>query len=76
MVGKIIKYVRHARRRMKWRRISEPEVEQTLGNPDKIDIAQKGRKNAFKKVGKRYIRVSYRETENKIIVVSAVDKSD
>ena len=67
---------RHARRRMKWRKISEEEVEQTLRNPDKIDSLPDGRQNAFKAIGQRYIRVSYRDLEMEKIVISAVDKND
>ena len=32
-----IRFDRHARRRMKWRRISEEEVNQTLEKPDMIE---------------------------------------
>ena len=75
-MDKFIIYARHARRRMKWRKISEEEVEQTLRNPDKIDSLPDGRQNAFKVIGERYIRVSYRDLEMEKIVISAVDKND
>ena len=71
-----IKYTRHARRRMRWRKISELEVEQTLKNPDKIDFQQEGRKNAFKRLGLRYIRVTYCEQGNSQVIISVVDKLD
>lgn len=34
---KALRFVRHVRRRMKWRRISEEEVMLTLSNPDKTE---------------------------------------
>ncbi len=76
MIGKVIKYDRHARRRMKWRRISQIEVELTLAEPDKTEFTKEGRKNAFKVIENRYIKVTYRELEVEILIISAVDKSD
>ena len=76
MIGKTIKYDRHAHRRMKWRRISQVEVEQTLNEPEKIELTEQGRKNAFKTIGTRYIKVTYREFKDEILIISVVDKSD
>lgn len=76
MLKKPIKYDRHARRRMKWRRISQREVEQTLKEPDKTELTTYSRKNAFKRIESRYIKVTFRELEDEILVISAVDKSD
>lgn len=73
---KIIKYTRHARRRMKWRKISEFEIRQTVEYPDKIELDHEGRKNAFKMLSGRYLRTTYREIENEIIIVSVVNKLD
>lgn len=73
---KLVKYDRHARRRMKWRKISQAEVEQTLNKPDKTELTPEGRKNAFKAIGHRYIKVTYREFPNELLVISAVDKAD
>jgi len=76
MINKTIKYDRHALRRMKWRSISQSEVELTLKKPEKTELTDKGRKNAFKTIGNRYIKVTYRESEYEILIISAVDKSD
>ena len=38
----MIVFDRHAKRRMKWRKISEEEVYFTLGNPDKIEESIRG----------------------------------
>jgi len=40
-----IRFDRHAKRRMKWRRISEEEVYQALNNPDKMEESIRGRIN-------------------------------
>lgn len=71
----IIKFDRHAKRRMKWRRISEEDVCLTLENPDKVEASIKGRTNAYKAIGQRHIKVTYKEFSDKILVISAVDKA-
>lgn len=76
MIEKAIKYDRHARRRMEWRNISQFEVEQTLREPEKTEFTVQGRKNAFRVIGDRYIKVTYRELEGEILIISVVDKSD
>lgn len=76
MSKKAIKYDRHARRRMKWRLISEVEVEQVLANPDETEMTQHGRESAFKAIGDRYIKVTYKKQDGEILVISAVDKRD
>ena len=76
MINKAIKYDRHALRRMKWRRISQSEVEQTVKEPENTERTERGRKNAFKTLGNRYIKVTYRESKDEFLIISAVDKSD
>ena len=61
---------------MKWRRISQTEVEQALKEPEKTELTSIGRINAFKTIGDRYIKVTYRESKDEILIISAVDKSD
>ena len=76
MIKKIIRYDRHARRRMKWRKISQTEIEQVLEFPENTELSERGRKNVFKTIENRYIKVTYRELEDEILIISAVDKSD
>ena len=73
--GSIV-YSRHARRRMRWRRITEGEVEETIGNPDRLEATTRGRTNAFKWIANRHIRVTFVESETAIVVVSVVDRTD
>lgn len=44
---------------MKWRKIEENEVREAIINPDKLEDAIRGRKNAFKKVEGRSLKVTY-----------------
>ena len=72
---KALRFDRHARRRMKWRRISEEEVTLTLSSPDKTEQSIKGRINVYKTIGTKYIKVTYKEFSDEILIISVVDKS-
>jgi len=61
---------------MEWRRISEAEVEAVLRDPDRVEVARKGRKNASKAIPERRLRVTYQEESRRIVVVTVVDKRD
>jgi hypothetical protein len=71
----IIKIDRHAKKRMKWRQISEEEINLTLTVPDKIEESINGRMNAFKMIGNKYIKVTYKELKDEILVISVVNKT-
>jgi hypothetical protein len=43
-------FSRHAKRQMKWRKITEKEVKSAIGAPDMLVDTIKGRKNTFKTV--------------------------
>ena len=70
----MVKFDRHARRRMKWRKISEAEVMMTLENPERTEDTIKGRKNAYRLIGDRFIKVTYKIDLQEILVISAVVK--
>ena len=70
----MVKFDRHARRRMKWRKISEADVIKTLENPEITEDTIKGRKNAYRLIGDRFIKVTYKIYLQEIIVISAVVK--
>ena len=53
-----IRISRHAQRQMKWRKISEAEVESAIADPDMQHDSIKGRKNAFKTLGDRLVKVT------------------
>ncbi|MDN3515840.1 MAG: DUF4258 domain-containing protein [Candidatus Brocadia sp.] len=74
-MNKPVRFDRHARRRMKWRKISEEETSLALENPDKVEESIKGRVNTYKSIGRRYIKVTYKEFPEEILIISVVDKS-
>ena len=56
---KNVRFDRHARRRMKWRRISEEEVLDALNRPERIEQSIRGRVNVYKAVGAKHLKVTY-----------------
>jgi len=61
---------------MKWRQIGEAEVESTIADPDMQQDSTKGRKNAFKTVGGRLVKVTYCREGDDIVIVTAVIKRE
>lgn len=60
---------------MKWRRISENEVRETVISPEKIEETIKGRKNAYKHVNNKWLKVTFKE-EFAITIITAIDKNE
>lgn len=69
-----IRFDRHAKRRMKWRKITEDEVLSVINEPDKDEQSIKGRINLYKRIGQRYLKVTYKEFSEEILIISVVDK--
>jgi hypothetical protein len=61
---------------MKWRQIAEAEVESTVAEPDKQLDSIKGRRNAFKTLGGRLVKVTYCREGDDIVIVTAVIKKE
>jgi|MudIll2142460700_1097286.scaffolds.fasta_scaffold266594_3 hypothetical protein len=69
---KPIRFDRHARRRMLQRTITPQEVEAVLQKPERVEPSVKERHNAFGPGRHGTIRVTFRETADEILVISAV----
>jgi hypothetical protein len=67
---------RHARKQIKWRRITEKEVGEVISNPDRLEDAIKGRKNAFKLIGRRLLKITYTVETDGIIIITAMVKKE
>ena len=67
---KPIRFDRHAKRRMKEREIKEEEAKITIKEPEYIDPSIKGRTNAFKYIGGRFLRVTFKEEPDYILVIT------
>jgi len=71
-----IKFSRHARRQMKWRKITEKEVKMAINNPDKLEDTIKGRKNAFKTIQDRLLKITYKLENSDLVVITTIVKGD
>ena len=54
--------------------ISEAEVELTILHPEYLEPSMEGRLNAWGNQSGRFLRVTYKEEESRLIVISAVRK--
>jgi hypothetical protein len=69
-----IKLSRHARRQMKWREIAEEEIKMAIKNPDRWENTTRDRKNAFKIIKDRSLKVTYKPEDGDVIVITAMVK--
>ncbi len=59
---------------MRWHRITESEIESAINKPDFIEPSSEGRLNVWIKVAEKYLRVTYKEESDRILVITAVKK--
>jgi hypothetical protein len=71
---KMIKYMRHARNRMRWHQITETEVESAIQGPEFVEPSIEGRSNAWIKTSDKFLRVTYKEEADRFVVITAVKK--
>jgi len=71
-----ISFSRHARKQMKWREISENEVRSAINEPDNLEDTVKGRKNAFKIVEGRSLKITYKPEGQTLTVITALVKGE
>ena len=71
-----IRFSRHARRQMKWRKIAQGEIEMAINSPDRLEDTKKGRKNAFKTTQGRLLKITYKAEGDEVIVITAMAKGE
>ena len=67
-------FSRHAKRQMKWRKITEIEVESVIDDPDSLVDSVKDRKNAFKIIGNRNLKITYKPENGSLTIITAMVK--
>lgn len=67
-------FSRHARRQMKWRRVSEAEVVRVIEAPDRVEPSKDGRINAFRTLGNRLLKATFIEDQPDIVVITVIEK--
>ncbi len=61
---------------MKWRDITDEEVKIAITEPDNIETVEGDKKFiALKNIGKKYLKIVYIKKDNRIVVITAIDKS-
>lgn len=71
-----IVFTRHAKNRMRWRRINRDEVESVIDEPDQREYIDGRKWNLHKNIGKKNIRVTIVLEGDKQVIISVVDKND
>ncbi len=67
-------FSRHARRQMKWRKITEQDVKSVIDDPDKVVDTIKDRKNAFKIIDARNLKITYKQEDERLTIITAMVK--
>lgn len=70
-----IRFSRHARRQMKWREIREEEVREALLSSEKVEDSIKNRRNALKHLGSKCLKVTFQQKNDRIVVITVIDKN-
>jgi hypothetical protein len=69
-------FSRHARRQMKWRKITEIEVKTVIDDPDTVADTIQGRKNAWKVTEGRIIKITYKPEDGRLTIITAIVKGE
>jgi hypothetical protein len=59
---------------MRWHGVTEDLIRQTLDAPDWEEPTVGGRMNRWRRIADRFLRVTYRDEPDRIVVISAVFK--
>lgn len=71
---KPLRFGRHARRTVVFWGIKLEDVESTLSVPDRVLPTRKGRLNAIKQFGDHFLRVTYREEADHVLIVTVTPR--
>jgi len=72
---KKIYFSRHAKKQMKWRNITKEEAITAILEPEDIQNSINGRKNVYKYINEKFIKITYKEKADKFIVITAICKN-
>jgi len=61
---------------MKWRRIPEGDVVLAIEAPEDLEDSIEGRKNAYRTIDNRLLKVTYKVEEGLAVVVTAMIKGE
>jgi hypothetical protein len=61
---------------MKWRKISEAEIELATYSPDDLEPSEKNRINAYKRIKNIILKVTYQKHDDRIQIITALWKGE
>lgn len=70
-----IAYTRHAKGRMRWRRIERTDVTVALSDPDRVEWVDSDRAHVWKTIRGRTLLVIVAVEPDQIVVITAMEKS-
>ncbi len=71
---KRISFTRHAKNRKRWHKISEQEIVLAIEKPEHIESSERGASNVWIETRGKYLRVTYRDETDTLLIVTAVKK--
>jgi len=69
-------FSRHAKRQMKWRKITENDVKLVIDDPDTTVDTIRDRKNAFKIIDGRKLKITYKPEDGWLTIITAMVKGE
>ena len=69
-------FSRHAKRQMKWRKVTEIEMKSVIDDPDTVADTIKKRKNAFKLTGGRNLKITYKPEDGSLTIITVMVKGE
>ncbi len=69
-----VRFTRHAKNRMRWRRISEAQVRKCVTEPSLVEPASRGETHSWVRVANRFLRVTWIEEQGTPLTITAVLK--
>jgi hypothetical protein len=69
-------FSRHAKRQMKWRKVTEMEVKLVIDDPDTVVDTIKERKNAFKLTEGRNLKITYKPENGSHTIIKVMVKGE
>lgn len=67
-------YTRHAKGRMRWRKISEQDVERAIAAPDSTEQIASNKMHYFKTVDSQLIRVTAVYENDHYVIITAIKR--
>lgn len=69
-----VEFTRHAKNRMRWRKISAESVKETMKSPEKVERLPDGKLNYIRRHGDHMLYVTVAKEMDKTVVITTIWK--